>query len=90
MSTPDPEGMTLAAKVIAALVAVGTPITWLYSQLSKKADKEELAKCLKHIEKLYENAEDDRKLTRDLHDKAMESVAAGQQQIISILTRERR
>lgn len=87
MSAPDPEGMSLAAKVIGALSAVGAPIAWLYTQLGKKADKEDTKKCLEHIEKLYSNAEADRRQTRDLHDKAMEAVSEGQRTIIEILTR---
>lgn len=87
MSAPDPEGMSVAAKVIGALSAVGAPIVWIYTQLGKKADKAETEKCLKHIEQLYKNAEDDRKLTRDLHDEAMKAVHDGQRTIIDILTR---
>jgi len=39
MTTPDPEGMTLLAKVIAAGSAVGAPIIWLWAKLDRKADK---------------------------------------------------
>lgn len=60
---------------------------YLDSRFGKKADKDETARCVRHIEKLYENAEADRKMTRDLHDKAMEGVRDGQRQIIEILTR---
>lgn len=87
MSAPDPEGMSLAAKVVAAISAVGAPIAWLYTQLGKKADKEDVKKCLEHVEKLYSNAEADRKLTRDLHDAAMKEVREGQGKIIEILAR---
>lgn len=95
MSAPDPESMSLTAKVLAGLAIVVPPIwgarSWIDKRLSKKADKEdvekETANCLRHIEKLYENAEKDRAQTRDLHDKAMEAVRDGQQQIIQILTR---
>lgn len=70
--------MSLLAKVVAAGVAVVAPVwgarTWLDKRLAAKADKEDTDRCLKHIEKLYENAEKDRALTRDLHDKAMAQI----------------
>jgi hypothetical protein len=87
MSAPAPDDFSLLAKVLGAAVAIVTPIWGFLKLWTGKADKSDTDKCLKHIEKLYENAEADRKLTRDLHDKAMESVSAGQRQIIEILTR---
>jgi Mg2+ and Co2+ transporter CorA len=93
MSAPDPESFDLLSKVVGAAVAVGVPIwgakTWLDKQLSAKADKAhaalETANCLRHIERLYENAEEDRKQTRDLHDKAMEAISRNQSEIIGRL-----
>jgi len=51
----------------------------------EKADKVEAARCLDHIEKLYGAAEDDRRFTRDLHDKAMTEIRDGQRQIIDAI-----
>lgn len=62
-------------------------IKWHQGQMSRKADKDEMTRCLGHIEKLYENAEKDRALTRDLHDKAMTSINEGQRHIIELLSR---
>ena len=95
MSAPDPEGISLLGKALGALAVIGTVViaplwkgrNWLERRLASKADKADTANCLRHIESLYKNAEDDRKLTRDLHDKAMEAVRDGQQRIIDILTR---
>lgn len=62
-------------------------------KIAVKADKSEMEKgfekALGHIEKLYENAEADRRLTRDLHDKAMEEVRNNQTTIIGILAGRR-
>lgn len=85
MSAPDPEGMSLLGKVVAAGAAVATPIVWLWKQLDKKADRDEVKKALDHIEKLYGNAEKDRAFTRDLHDKAMSEIRNNQTEIIRIL-----
>jgi Mg2+ and Co2+ transporter CorA len=60
---------------------------YMDGKISKKADKDDVDRSFKHIEKLYENAEQDRKLTRDLHDSAMKEIAQGQRQIIDALTR---
>ena len=95
MSTPDPESMGLLGKVMAAAAAVVVPVwgarTWIENRFSKKADKESTekatGKCLEHIEQLYQNAEEDRKQTRDLHDKAMERIQHNQTQLIDILSR---
>lgn len=97
MAAPDPESFGLLEKIITAATAIGLPIwgarTWLDKRFAKKADKEETdkesANCLRHIEHLYENAEADRKLTRDLHDKAMERIQENQTQLIGILGRDR-
>ena len=91
MASPDPEGMSLMSKIIAAatptVAAVWGARTWIDKRFEKKAEKSDVEKCLKHVEKLYENAEADRKLTRDLHDKAMEAVRGGQSEIIRLLSR---
>jgi Mg2+ and Co2+ transporter CorA len=62
-------------------------LKWHQAQMARKADAVDTANCLRHIERLYVNAEADRKLTRDLHDKAMEGIREGQGRIIELLTR---
>lgn len=48
MATPDPEGVSLLAKVIGAAAAIVVPIggayKWLDSRFDKKADKSEVDK----------------------------------------------
>lgn len=61
---------------------------YIDAKIGKKADKEEMTRALGHIEKLYENAEADRRLTRDLHDKAMERIQENQMQIVEIVSRK--
>ena len=84
----DPESFGLLGKVAAAATVVLAPVGWLWTQLGKKADKIDLDKSLKHIEKLYENAERDRALVRDLHDRAMSEIRENQSQLIVILGRK--
>lgn len=88
MSAPDPESLSWIAKLMAPLGAVAAPVIWIHRRLDRKADREDVARCLGHIEKLYSNAEADRKLTRDLHDAAMLEISAGQKQIIDMLSRK--
>lgn len=52
-----------SAAIVAALIGV------VWNNVNRKLNKHD-----DHIEKLYANAEADRKLTRDLHDKAMSEV----------------
>lgn len=89
MSSPDPDSFGLLAKVLGALTAVGLPIwgarTWLDTRFSKKADKVVTDKCIEHIEKLYDNAEKDRALTRDLHDRAMQRMEENHRHVIGII-----
>ena len=96
MSSPDPESFGLLEKLVAAATAIGVPIwgarTWLEKRFAKKADKEQVTSestnCLRHIERLYENAEEDRKQTRDLHDRAMEAIRINQSELIRVIGRQ--
>ena len=58
MSAPDPEGLSLLAKVIAAGTAVAAPIGWLWAKLDKKADKAEVDRQRDNIAKIFEKMED--------------------------------
>lgn len=95
MAVPDPESFGLLEKVLGAAAAIGVPIwgarTWLDKRFAKKADREETtrenANCLRHIETLYQNAENDRALTRDLHEKQMDRIQQNQTQLIDIVGR---
>lgn len=49
MAAPDPEGFSLLAKVIAAGVAVGTPIWGFLKLWDKKADKHTIANQLQEV-----------------------------------------
>ena len=82
MSAPDPDSFSWITKIAAGLAAIVSPVIWVHRRLDKKADKAELTRCLDHIEKLYENAEVDRKLTRDLHDSAMHAIQENYHEIV--------
>ncbi len=58
MPTPDPEGMSLLGKVIAAGTALATPIVWLWTKLDKKADKVEVDRQRDNIGKLFEKLDE--------------------------------
>lgn len=53
--------------------------------LETKADKEDVRKALAHIEKLYSNAETDRKTVRDLHDKAVEQMNRNHAEVLNAI-----
>ena len=90
MAAPDPDGMGLLKQIGDWLWALPTALAGiLWHKADGAATKEELSKCLLHIEKLYQNAEKDRAFTRDLHDKAMDRYADGQRQIIDAISRLR-
>ena len=85
MSTPDPEGFSLLAKVVAAGSAILAPVGWLYSKLDKKADKAEFKEYVKEtlevrkeiresLRDLYRNAETDRKIMREGFDEIRENM----------------
>ena len=88
MSAPDPESLSWLSRIIAPLGAVAAPVIWIHRQLNGKADKAEVSRCLEHIEKLYENAESDRKLMRDLHDSAMQTIQNDYHEIVRIITQK--
>lgn len=54
MASPDPEGMSLLAKVAAALAMVGGPVwgahKYLEGKLDKKADKETMKEALDKVD----------------------------------------
>lgn len=49
MSTPDPEGMTLLAKIAGAATAVGAPFLAMWKMLDKKADKNTVANTFQEV-----------------------------------------
>lgn len=63
---------------------------YMEGKISKKADKEDVDNCLRHIESLYANAENDRRFTRDLFDRAMERIQENQTEIIRVISREQK
>lgn len=54
MDTPDPEGMSLLAKVVAAFVALVAPVwgarTWLEKRFDKKAEKLDVADSFQSVQ----------------------------------------
>lgn len=73
MPTPDPEGMSLLAKIASGagsvIGAAWGGMVYLNGRFDKKADKDDVKRALSHIEKLYENAEQDRKTLHECVDK---------------------
>lgn len=65
MSSPDPEAVTLFAKVMAGAVAVITPVwggmKWLDGRLEKKADKAEVDRHRDYFVKVFEKMEEHQK-----------------------------
>jgi hypothetical protein len=90
MATPDPEELSLLAKVIAAGVAVIAPAwgawTWLDKRFEKKADKHQVNNALQKIEnemtiqrgnvgKLFDQIRDSDQRAQDRHERLMEKIA---------------
>ena len=61
---------------------------YMESKIAKKADLEEVKRCLGHIEKLYENAEQDRKTVHECVDKLGDQIHANHVEIIKELGRK--
>ena len=83
MSTPDPEGMSLLAKVIAAGSAIVAPIwalhKWLDGRFDKKADKEAISAIDDELEthrgyfaKVFDQMRDNEQRAQDRHERLME------------------
>lgn len=64
-----------------------TKLTETAEKLDEKADKDDLAKALTHIEKLFNNAESDREKTRDRFDKTMAMMVDMRKDIIGEVRR---
>lgn len=78
----------LSGAVIGAVTGGFGYHKYMEGKINKKADKDDVTNCLRHIESLYANAEKDRKFTRDLFDRAMERIQENQTEIIRVVTRE--
>ncbi len=93
MSTPDPEGMSLLAKVMASAAAVVGPLwgihKWIDGRLDKKANKDDMKRCLEHIDRLYQNAEQDRAETRSgferITDKLTERMDENHRHVVGLI-----
>lgn len=87
MSAPDPDGMTLLAKVLAAGAAVITPLwgahKWMEGRLDKKADKEHVNKSFSdvtaelsnqriNIGKLFDQIRQNEQRAQDRHERLMD------------------
>ena len=86
MSAPDPEGMSLLAKVIAAGTAVVAPIwggmKWLDTRLDKKADRQAVKEAFEkldtelgtqrgHIAKIFDQMRDAEGVSEKRHRELM-------------------
>ena len=58
---------------------------YMESKIAKKADADDLKRCLTHIEKLYENAEQDRRTVHECVDKLGDQIHANHVQVILAL-----
>ena len=90
MSAPDPEGISLLAKVVAAGAAVIAPLwgawTWLDKRLEKKADKveveataiefrEEFKTHRSYFAKVFDQMRENEQRAQDRHERLMEKMA---------------
>lgn len=90
MSAPDPEGMSLLAKVLAAAAAVLTPPwlfwKWLNDRLERKADKHsvanqfqvvtnELAMHKQTMGKLFDQIRENEQRAADRHSELLREIA---------------
>lgn len=55
-------------------------------EIKGKADMDDVKRALLHIETLFANAEADRKFTRDLYDKSMETQRAQHGEVVRLIT----
>ena len=85
MATPDPEGFSLLAKVIAAGGAVATPVVWLWTKLDKKADKHAVANSFQKVENelavhrgyfkdVFNQMRENEQRAQDRHERLMERI----------------
>lgn len=79
----------IAAVVVGAFKFNRAKKEALEAKFESKADKADVTKALTHIERLYENAERDRKLMRDLHDEAMREVSNSTKLILTAVGNQR-
>lgn len=90
MSAPDPESFTLAHKVLAAVGSIGGALFGVHKYVDGRyGKKEDVDKCLRHIERLYESAEKDRATTRDLcegiTDKLTDRIEQAHQHLVDLI-----
>lgn len=90
MSAPDPEGMSLLGKVIAAGAAVIAPVVgvwkWFDHRMEKKLDKSDFAEAMKRFdahaesdrtiqEKLFDQIRENEQRAQDRHERLMERLS---------------
>ena len=99
MSAPDPEGMSLLAKVIGAAVAVGTPIWGFLKLWDKKADKHTVVTQLQevknehgiqraHIGKLFDKLEEHARQDSEQFNKLLEKMGDQHAELLTVLGRK--
>jgi hypothetical protein len=87
VSDHDPGLWQQAANWLWGLLAIvgGTAWRGLHTRIEEKADRDDMQRALAHIETLFDKAEDDRKFTRDLFDKAIEVQRGQHAEIVRLI-----
>lgn len=99
MAAPDPEGMSLLAKVVAAGVAVGTPVWGFFKLWDKKADKHTVNNQLQEVKTeqslhrsyfkdVFEKLDSHQRRDEELARKIMESMSANHSELLRELGRK--
>lgn len=99
MATPDPEGFSLLAKVVAAGGAVATPIVWLWTKLDKKADKHAVNDSLQeiksesalqrsHIGKLFDKLEEHARRDEETHREMLRTMSDNHSELLREMGRK--
>lgn len=87
MSTPDPEGMSMLAKVVTAGAVVATPLWGLFKLWNKKADKHTVANQIQKVENevalhrgyfkdVFNQMRENEQRAQDRHERLMERISA--------------
>lgn len=90
MPTPELEPSWIARGLDWAWAIVSSLLVTCWSFLKADINRAHTGntKALEHIEKLYNNAEFDRRFTRDLYDKAVETQRLQHAEIVRLITAE--
>lgn len=76
-------------KVDALGSKIDNEVRLVYVEIKGKADMDDVKRALAHVETLFANAEADRRFTRDLYDKSMETQRLQHAEVVRLITSER-